>query len=421
MTAAAATPDLRQLQEESLPAGDFPVGGRQDFRVFFSPTTHEQIWNHASENVALEICGVLVGAWQRDAVGPFVTVSEFIRCDAAKSGFAEVTFTHEAWTKINAEMDTRLSGFKIVGWYHSHPDFGIFLSDRDTFIHQHFFSAAGQIAYVVDPVRKIDGVFAWQQGRPVLRPHFWVGERIVVTPAQRPADEAHGVIAAEPIPGANAGPRQAPYWLGILSSALIYLCVFVVGFLFGGRPAEWVRQLERQRDLLGIVVYFAERGILRPGLDENLEKLTIEKQEFAKEVDQLAREHLKLAGDDKESLGKRWDAVRKELDAAGLHLNRTRAYYVLAPDEQAEVKRVERQVVQSILEQEQRMRKGPSPDKPDSGGKEGESASDAPAEPDEKVQSPKEKSKPPATKPSAGSSAPGSPSRDDKRKPAKKE
>ncbi len=186
---AAESPDIRQLQGESLPAGDFPVGGKQDYRVFFAPAVHEKIWKHASENVALEICGVLVGNWQRDAVGPFVTITDFIRCDSAKSGFAEVTFTHESWTKINAEMDTRLSAFKIVGWYHSHPDFGIFLSDRDIFIHQHFFSGAGQIAHVVDPVRKIEGVFAWQAGGPVLRPHFWVGERVFVTPDRPPPEK----------------------------------------------------------------------------------------------------------------------------------------------------------------------------------------------------------------------------------------
>ena len=48
---------------------------------------------------------------------------------------------------------------RIVGWYHTHPDFGIFLSDYDVFIHQHFFSGPGQIALVIDPVRKLEGVF----------------------------------------------------------------------------------------------------------------------------------------------------------------------------------------------------------------------------------------------------------------------
>src|SRR5579863_8734407 len=97
-------PDIRRLEREALPTGGFPAGGRQDFRTFFRPAVHAEIWKHASQDTSVEICGVLVGLWQRDDAGPFAIVSEAIRCDAAKSGFAEVTFTHDAWTKINHEM-----------------------------------------------------------------------------------------------------------------------------------------------------------------------------------------------------------------------------------------------------------------------------------------------------------------------------
>src|SRR5258708_1350552 len=113
MPDAPQTPDVRQLGSDELPPADFPAGGRQDFRVFFAASVHEQIWKHASENLGIEICGVLVGRWQRDAAGPYVAIGEFIRCDSARSGFAEVTFTHEAWTKINGEMDTRFSDLAI--------------------------------------------------------------------------------------------------------------------------------------------------------------------------------------------------------------------------------------------------------------------------------------------------------------------
>ena len=96
-----------------------------------------------------------MGCWQQDANGPFVVVSASIRCDEAAKKSGEVTFTHDAWTTINREMDTRFVDLKIVGWYHSHPGFGVFLSERDVFIHEHFFSNPGQVALVVDPTQKI--------------------------------------------------------------------------------------------------------------------------------------------------------------------------------------------------------------------------------------------------------------------------
>jgi hypothetical protein len=54
---------------------------------------------------------------------------------------------------------------RIVGWYHSHPGFGVFLSDHDTFIHKNFFSAPQQVAWVYDPHSDEEGCFGWRGER----------------------------------------------------------------------------------------------------------------------------------------------------------------------------------------------------------------------------------------------------------------
>ncbi len=160
--------DVRLLARQDLPHEEFPGGRNEGFRVFFSPEVHAALWKHAAEDTSVEICGVLVGTWHRDRVGPFVKIIESIQGEGAETRFAEVTFTHQTWAKINAEMDTKFAALSIVGWYHTHPDFGIFLSDRDRFIQEHFFSGPGQIAHVIDPIRKIEGVFVWRDGKPAL-------------------------------------------------------------------------------------------------------------------------------------------------------------------------------------------------------------------------------------------------------------
>src|SRR5262249_40293452 len=149
--------DVRLLARQELPHEAFPGGQNVGLRVFFMPEVHAELWRHAAIDTTVEICGVLVGSWHRDQSGPFVKVMNSIRGEGAQTRFAEVTFTHETWAKINSEMDTRFSSLSIVGWYHTHPDFGIFLSDRDRFIHEHFFTGPGQIAYVMDPIRKSEG------------------------------------------------------------------------------------------------------------------------------------------------------------------------------------------------------------------------------------------------------------------------
>ena len=159
------TPDIRELQDASLPRAEFPATRRANFRVFFAAEVHQRIWEHAREDTSVEVGGVLVGCWEQDDNGPYVAIRALIRCDAAVSKAAEVTFTHDVWARINEEMDSRYRDARIVGWYHTHPDFGIFLSERDGFINQHFFSSAGQVAFVVDPIRGTEGVFSWSSSQ----------------------------------------------------------------------------------------------------------------------------------------------------------------------------------------------------------------------------------------------------------------
>ena len=42
---------------------------------------------------------------------------------------------------------------RIVGWWHSHPNFGCFLSSIDLLTQKSFFYKSYQVALVVDPVR----------------------------------------------------------------------------------------------------------------------------------------------------------------------------------------------------------------------------------------------------------------------------
>jgi proteasome lid subunit RPN8/RPN11 len=350
MTSTADIPDVRRLQNDSLPAGTFPAGGRQDFRVFFRTAVHEQIEKHASEDLSIEICGVLVGLWQRDDAGPFALISEYIRCDSAKSGFAEVTFTHDAWTKINVQMDTKFTDLKIVGWYHSHPNFGIFLSDRDIFIHEHFFSGPGQIAHVVDPVRKIDGVFAWQAGKPALCPHFWVGERICVTP-DKPAEDssAHADGLQSKAAAYSAAPGSSSTLFSSLTTILLMGCVFLIGFLLPGRLTDWERRLEKQRDLLGVVAYFADHKLLRPGLDEDLNSLGVNLQAATADMRRLAEQYSKSDRPDDATLKEQWEKLRLDLTDAGQILSEIRQKGRLTPDEEVAVKIVEEAIAQEVL------------------------------------------------------------------------
>lgn len=278
--------DVRFLRRDDLPQDQFPGGQGEVFRVFFTPEVHSAIWKHGSENTSVEICGVLVGIWQRDANGPFVRITESIRGEAAQSKFAEVTFTHETWAKINAQMDSKFLGLSIVGWYHTHPDFGVFLSDRDTFIQEHFFSGPGQVAHVVDPIRKTEGVFVWREGKPTLTEHFWVGNRILVGTAANAEGRAPASGMATGAPPA-AKPQERSSDTSSLfppaSRMLIYLCFFLIGYMLSGLRSQWDRQMIEEGAFSRLVMF---KG-LRLGLGGHLEQLQGDLAEISRQTDKL--------------------------------------------------------------------------------------------------------------------------------------
>lgn len=120
-----------------------------------------QIRQHARTSTKTEVCGVLIGN-ENDKQ---VLVEACIPGLNAAQGGAHVTFTQDTWEHIYKIKDAEYSGHRIVGWYHSHPGFGVFLSDHDTFIHHNFFSSPLQVAWVYDPHSDEEGCFGWRGKR----------------------------------------------------------------------------------------------------------------------------------------------------------------------------------------------------------------------------------------------------------------
>lgn len=116
--------------------------------IHFPRGVQEEVETHCFSRVDAEVGGFLIG--KIDAEGTHVTAAHAAL--AAQSGQTHLTFTHDAWDEILPILESDYPGQAIVGWYHSHPGFGVFLSEYDIFIQENFFGADGQIALVVDPL-----------------------------------------------------------------------------------------------------------------------------------------------------------------------------------------------------------------------------------------------------------------------------
>ena len=118
------------------------------------------IRQHARSHSKTEVCGVLIGGCTDNTVEIRASIEAL---NATQAG-THVTFTQDAWEAIYRVKDELYPDERIVGWYHSHPGFGVFLSEHDMFIQQNFFSSPSQVAWVYDPHTDEEGCFGWVSG-----------------------------------------------------------------------------------------------------------------------------------------------------------------------------------------------------------------------------------------------------------------
>ncbi len=139
--------------------------------VFLHHRVNRMVAQHARQNDHCEVGGVLLGDVRQDAQGNrFVVVTHALQAEFAAEARGQLTFTQKTWLKIHQAHEAQYPDKTIVGWYHTHPGWTVFLSDWDLFIHRNFFKEPWQIALVLDPSLDRAGFFVWQ-GQEVLSPN----------------------------------------------------------------------------------------------------------------------------------------------------------------------------------------------------------------------------------------------------------
>ena len=139
--------------------------------VFIAESALASLKTFAASDLSYELGGILIGSVGKDSKRLFVRIENFIPARKGVSHRASFEFTNEAQQQIHEEMQERFRDSKIVGWFHTHPGYGIFLSNADQFIDQHYFTEKWHVALVLDPTKRdVDtGAFVWKKKGERLR------------------------------------------------------------------------------------------------------------------------------------------------------------------------------------------------------------------------------------------------------------
>lgn len=157
-------PDIADIP---LPSNCIAVGkiAADDVQVYIKQDVYKQIEKYSRSDTSNELGSILFGEYTEKSGQTYVVISQFIKAEYTENTASTLTFTHETWNDIHEKQQERCPQLKMIGWQHTHPNYGIFLSNYDLFIQENFFDMPFQVAYVVDPVQNLRGFFQWKNGK----------------------------------------------------------------------------------------------------------------------------------------------------------------------------------------------------------------------------------------------------------------
>lgn len=145
-----------------------------DIKIYVKQDVYREIEVFSAKDTSKEVGGILLGKYAEVHGKMHVLISKFIEAKYTDATAATLTFTHKTWDYIHAVHQKSCPDLVIIGWQHTHPSYGIFLSNYDLFIHQNFFNTPFQVAYVVDPVNQKRGFFQWKNDKLQAANGFYI-------------------------------------------------------------------------------------------------------------------------------------------------------------------------------------------------------------------------------------------------------
>lgn len=161
-----------EIAEPTALLHDVELGARPDVRI--DARVHKEIEEFASRDRNAECAGLLLGAVIAEGKSRVVHVAAIAPAKGAPGTRSSVRLTADAWEEMLRVRDSRYSELRVLGWFHTHVGWGVFMSDADVFFHRHFFPHPNMLSYVLDPTTGRDGFFFWHEGKISLCPSFGI-------------------------------------------------------------------------------------------------------------------------------------------------------------------------------------------------------------------------------------------------------
>ena len=137
------------------------AGFKPTLTVFVTQPAYLRICAHAGSDLDNEVGGWLAGKHciDQQTKERFIVIDTVLPGEHTDQGPAHLTFTGDSQIAMHNHLENNLPSKVLLGWYHTHPKMGVFLSQWDVWLHQNFFPETWQVALVVEPHSSAGGFF----------------------------------------------------------------------------------------------------------------------------------------------------------------------------------------------------------------------------------------------------------------------
>lgn len=238
--------DIQDENVEDAPSVQLPMNfltfgeiENDDVKVYIKQEAYKALEKLAASDTSKELGSIILGEYCQEHGKTHVIISQYIEAKYTDASASTLTFTHETWDYVHSEHEKRYPDKKIIGWQHTHPNYGVFLSNYDMFIQENFFNLPFQVAYVIDPIQNLRGFFQWKNGRIEKLKGYYiyddVGKPIKI--------EQTKVKKEEPAPAKTS--KVASVLIALLCVATLFLSFFAISL-----NNKYEKQLEKQEEIL---------------------------------------------------------------------------------------------------------------------------------------------------------------------------
>jgi len=134
----------------------------EKYKIFINYLTIAKAMKHGLKDTINEMGGLLIGNIYSDKRidDDFLYLDIKTILPVSRMGLQKkFTFSEEEFDKLTEEVKEKFPEDRIVGWYHSHPGWGVELSPDDQDTHVSFFNADWYVLLIVESVAKDFAIF----------------------------------------------------------------------------------------------------------------------------------------------------------------------------------------------------------------------------------------------------------------------